>query len=130
MTSPTSPKSAAKDTAARAGGDDLAEYIAFDEFRAGLPHGRFRVVVNPSLVGPFVAHRTHATALVLALIGPGVAAALLGHVWLGGGLVLAGIVLRRTVKSQAARILLHLASRVSGVYEHATQAGVMEVQRI
>lgn len=108
---------------------ELAEYIAFDDFRAGLPHGRFRVIVNPSLVGPFVAHRTHATAFALALIGPGVAAALLGHVWVGGLLVAAGILLRRMVKTQAARILLHLAARVPAVYQQATETGVMEVRR-
>lgn len=106
-----------------------AEYIAFEEFRGGLPQGRFRVVVNPALAGPFVSHRTHAAALALALIGPGIASALVGHPVLGGLLVAAGIVLRWGVKRQAPRILLHLAARVPSVYEQATEHGVMEVQR-
>ena len=67
-----------------------AEYIAFDEFRNGLPHGRFRVVVDPKLAAPFVAYRTHATPLALALIGPGIALALVGHVVTGGLLVASG----------------------------------------
>ncbi len=108
---------------------DTAEYIPFDEFRNGLPHGRFRVVVNPALAAPFVAHRTHATPVAIALIGPGIAAALGGYPWLGLALVAAGVLLRRVIKRQAPRILLHLATRLPSVYEHATEHGVMEVQR-
>lgn len=108
---------------------DTAEYIPFEEFRNGLPHGRFRVVVNPKLAAPFVAYRTHATPLALALIGPGIALALVGHVAPGGLLVAAGIGLRWSLKAHAPRILLHLASRVPSVYAQATEHGVMEVRR-
>lgn len=108
---------------------DSAEYVPFEDFRAGLPYGHFHVVVNPKLAGPFVAHRTHANALALALIGPGIAAALVGHLWLGAGLTAAGIALRRVIRHQAPRILLHLAARVPVVYEQATENAVMEVQR-
>ena len=94
---------------------DTAEHIPFEEFRNGLPHGRFHVIVNP--------------ALAMALIGPGIAAALLGYLWTGGLLVAAGILLRRVVKSQAPRILLHLATRMPTVYGQATEHGVMEVRR-
>ena len=108
---------------------ETAEYIPFEEFRNGLPHGRFRVIVNPKLAAPFVTHRTHATPIAIALIGPGIAAALAGYPWAGAALVAAGVLLRRVVKVQAARILLHLASRVPSVYEHATEHAVMEVRR-
>ena len=70
---------------------DSAEFIPFDEFRNGLPHGRFRVIVNPALAVPFVAFHTRATPLALAIIGPGIAAALLGHAWTGGLLIAAGV---------------------------------------
>ena len=108
---------------------EAAQYIPFEEFRNGLPHGRFRVVVNPALAMPFVAHCTRVTPLAIALIGPGVAAALAGYLWTGGLLVAAGIVLRRAVKLQAPRILLYLAARTPSIYEQATEHGVMEVQR-
>jgi hypothetical protein len=108
---------------------DTVEHIPFEEFRNGLPHGRFRVIVDPKLAVPFVAHRTHATPLAIAVIGPGIAAALLGYPWVGGLLVAAGILLRRAVRGQAPRILLHLAARVPSVYEQATEHGVMEVRR-
>ena len=85
--------------------------------------------MNPALAAPFVAHRTHATPVAIALIGPGIALALAGHPWIGAALVAAGVLLRRTVKHQAPRILLHLAARVPSVYEQATEHGVMEVRR-
>ncbi|MBA3625919.1 MAG: hypothetical protein H0W48_16015 [Methylibium sp.] len=109
---------------------DTAEYIPFEEFRTGLPHGRFRIIVNPALAAPFVVRRTLATQLAVAMIGSGIAAALAGYPWIGGLLVVAGILLRRAVKAQAPRILLHLATRVPAVYEQATEHGVMEVRRV
>lgn len=108
---------------------DTAEYIPFEEFRNGLPHGRFHVIVNPQLAPRFVAYRVHATPLALAIVGPGVALALAGHPWIGALLVALGVLFRRAVKTQAPRILLHLAARVPAVYLDATQHGVMEVQR-
>ena len=106
-----------------------AEHIAFPEFSSGLPQGRFRVIIDPKLAVPFVAYCTRATPLAAAIIGPGIALALLGHPWIGGLLVAVGIVLRRVVKAQAPRILLHLATRLPSVYEQATENGVMEVRR-
>jgi hypothetical protein len=108
---------------------DTAQYIPFEEFRNGLPHGRFRVIVNPRLAAPFVAQCTYATQLAIAIIGPGIAAALAGYPWIGGLLVAAGILLRRAVKTRAPRILLYLAARQASVYGHATENGVMEVRR-
>jgi hypothetical protein len=105
------------------------EFIPFEEFRNGLPHGRFHVIVNPALVGPFVAYRTHSTYVALALLGPGIAAALYGH-WVAGAVLVAlAWLLRRLVKKQAAHILLHLATRIPAVYQQATEQGVMEVRR-
>ena len=117
------------ETHAQTDAQDTVEYIPFAEFRNGLPHGRFRVIVNPALAAPFVVQRTYATPLAIAMIGPGIALALVGHPWAGGLLVAAGVLLRRVVKTQAPRILLHLATRLPSVYEQATEHGVMEVRR-
>lgn len=106
-----------------------AEFVPFEEFRNGLPHGRFSVIVNPALARPFVAYRLHATALALALIGPGIGAALYGYLVVGALLVGAGSLLRWSVKKRAPQILLHLATRIPSLYEQATEHGVMEVQR-
>ena len=109
--------------------ENSAAFIPFEEFRNGLPHGRFRVVVNPALAQPFVAHCTHATPLALALFGPGIALALYGYLVAGALLVGAAWLLRWSVKKRAPLILLHLATRVPSIYEQATEHGVLEVQR-
>ena len=44
-------------------------------------------------------------------------------------MVTLGILFRRAVKTQAPKILLHLASRDAAAYAEATAHGVMEVQR-
>jgi len=129
MTAPTPGPATERRTDADADGA-TAEYIAFAEFRNGLPRGRFHVVVNPALAQRFVAQRTHATAVALALIGPGIASALAGHPVIGAVLVALAIVLRRVVRWQAPKILLYLASHDAATYEAATTQGVMEVQRV
>ena len=57
------------------------------------------------------------------------AAALVGYPWIGGLSVAGGILLRRAAKTQAPRMLLHMAARLPSVYEQATEHGVMEVRR-
>ncbi len=106
-----------------------AEYIPFEEFRNGLPHGRFHVIVDPKLAPAFVAYRTLATQLSLAMIGAGTALAFYGHTWIGAALVATGVAFRMAVKWRAGPILLHLTSRVPSVYAEATAHGVMEVRR-
>lgn len=108
---------------------ETAEHIPFEEFRNGLPHGRFRVVVNRELAQRFVAQRLHATPVAIALIGPGIACALAGYAVIGALLVVGGLLFRRSVKWQAGKILLQLATRQPAAYYDATAQGVMEVQR-
>ena len=106
-----------------------AEYVAFEEFRDGLPRGRFHVIVNPVLAQRFVAQRVNATPVAIAIVGPGIAAALAGYPVVGGLLVALGILFKRVIKWQAPKLLLHLASQQPGAYLDATSHGVMEVQR-
>ena len=70
-----------------------------------------------------------ATPVAIALIGPGIASALVGYAVIGGLLVVAGLLFRRSVKWQAGKILLQLATRQPASYYAATTQGVMEVQR-
>jgi hypothetical protein len=122
-------RSAMPSTADPPEGNTDAPYVAFDEFHSGLPQGRFHVVVNPSLAQHFVARRVHALPVAIAAIGVGIALALAGHMVAGAVTVGVGIALRRAVKHQAPKILLHLTSRDAAAYAEATAGGVMEVQR-
>jgi len=108
---------------------DFAEYVAFEDFRAGMPAGRFHVVVDPKLARRYVSQRLLLLVIVTPLIGIGIALAITGRAWLGGSLVAAGVLLNRAVAWQAPKILLHLALRDRTVYEHATQGGLMEIRR-
>lgn len=110
--------------------NQTAEFTAYEEFRDGLPRGRFRVIVNPDLARQFVTQRLHATPVAIAIIGPGIASALAGYPVAGALLVAGGILFRRAIKWQAPKILLHLASRHSATYYDATTNGVMEVRRV
>lgn len=108
---------------------DLAEYVSHQEFHAGLPRGRFRVIVDPTLARRYVRQRLWLLPLVMAMVGAGLALALSGATWPGGLLVFAGVALNRAVAWSAGKILLHLASQDPSVYAFATGNGIMEVRR-
>jgi len=110
--------------------DVFVPHIPHRDFKAGLPFGHFRVVVNPTLALSYVVHITRVKYITLAAIGVGVALALSGYVVGGGVMVLLGIAAHRLVKRQAGPILLHLAQRNEAIYEEATGHGVMEVRRV
>jgi hypothetical protein len=108
---------------------EFAEYIAHEEFRAGLPAGRLRVVVDPKLARRYVAQRLMLVVFVMPIIGVGLALVLTGRTWPGALLVAAGVLLNRVVRWQAPKILLHMALRDPAVYEFVTHNGLMEVRR-
>jgi hypothetical protein len=108
---------------------EYAEAISHEEFRAGLPMGRLRLVVNPKLARRYVSQRLLLVVVLMPVIGIGVALVLMRATWPGALLVAAGVLVHRTVQWQAPRILLHMALRDAAVYEHVTQNGIMEVRR-
>ena len=107
----------------------FAEYVAHEEFRAGLAAGRVRVVVNPKLARRYVAQRLMLLVIVMPVIGAGVARALTGSTWAGAGLVAFGVLLNRVVMWQSPWILLQMALHDPRVYEHVTHEGLLEVRR-
>ena len=109
--------------------DDYADYVAHEEFRAGLTAGRVRVVVDPRLARRYVAQRLMLMVIVVPVVGVGIALALTGATWPGALLVALGVLLNRGVMWQAPKILVQLALRDAKVYEHVTQNGILEVRR-
>lgn len=108
---------------------EFAEYVPHEEFRAGLPAGRFRVVVNPKLARRYVAQRLLLLVVVMPVIGVGIALALMGRTWIGAGLVALGVALNRLTMWQAPALLVQMATRDPSVYAFVTQNGIMEVRR-
>lgn len=109
---------------------EFADYVSFEEFRDGMPVGRFRVIVEPKKARRYVSQRLMLLVLLMPMVGIGLALALTGRVWAGAALVALGVVLSRVVRAQSGKILLHLASRNRAVYEQVTQHGIMEVRRV
>ena len=107
---------------------EYAEFVEHAEFRAGLPAGQFRVIVNPKLAWKYVQQRLLLMFVMLPVLGIGIALALTGRVWAGGVLIAVGIIANRVIKAQAGNIVLHLAQKDPRVYYAVTQAGVMEVR--
>jgi hypothetical protein len=108
---------------------EFAEHIAHEDFRAGLPAGRFRVIVDPKQARRFIARRLLLLVVVMPLIGIGLALALLGATWTGALLVFAGVALNRVTMWQAPRLVLHMATTDPKVYAFVTENGIMEVRR-
>ena len=104
-------------------------YVAHDEFRNGVAHGRFRIVVNPALARPYVVRRTRIDLLAMLGIVAGAALALAGQSMAGVVLVALGVIANRLVRRQAGKIVLQLALKNAQVYAEVTSNGVMEVRR-
>ncbi len=102
--------------------------ISHDEFSAGLPAGRFQVIVNPVLARKYVRHRLFVVGISLPLLGIGAALALSGYFWAGLPLVAAGFLLPRVIRSQAPKVLLYLAQHDAKTYFEAMKFGILEVR--
>lgn len=108
------------------GGEGI--YVPYEEFRTGLPAGRFRVIVNPDRARKYVKHRLLLTALILPIIGTGIGMAFFDYRWLGLGLVIFGVLAHRLVAHQAPKILLHMATQDAKIYHEALDFEILEVR--
>jgi hypothetical protein len=111
----------------QAAGEPTVE-VSHQEFRTGLPMGRFRLIVNPERAQKYVKHRLFVVGISLPLLGIGAALALSGYFWWGLPLVLVGALLGRVVKAHAPKILLHLALSDPKVYREAIDFEILEVR--
>jgi hypothetical protein len=102
--------------------------IPHDEFSAGLPAGRFHVIVNPALAQKYVRHRLFVVGISLPVLGIGAALAISGYPWMGLPLVILGFLLPRVIKAQAPKILLYLAQHDAKTYAEAMNFGILEVR--
>jgi hypothetical protein len=114
-------------TAAAPSGGTQVE-LPHPEFCAGLPAGRFHLVVNPERAQKYIRHRLFVVGLALPVIGIGTALAWSGQVWLGLPLVALGLLFPRVVKAHATKILLHLVLREEKTYREALDFEIMEVR--
>jgi hypothetical protein len=102
--------------------------VPHDEFRQGLPLGRYRVVVNPARAQKYVQHRLWIKILILPVIGIGIALGMSGYFWAGLPLVVIGFLAPRLIRKKAAEFLLHLATRDKDIYREAIEYEILEVR--
>lgn len=102
--------------------------LPHDEFRAGVPAGRFDLIVDPARAQRYVKHRLFVVGISLPLLGIGAALAVSGYPWIGLPLVIAGMLLHRVVKAHATKILLHLALGDAKTYFEAMEFAILEVR--
>ena len=103
-------------------------YVPHQEFCAGVPTGRFRLIVNPERAQKYVKHRLFVVGISLPLLGIGTALSLWGYPWVGLPLVIVGALLPRIIKAQAAKILLYLAMHDAKTYDQAIEYEILEVR--
>jgi hypothetical protein len=106
-----------------------AIYVPHQEFKTGLPHGRFRVIVNPERAQKYVKHRLFVVGISLPLLGVGVVLCMYGYLWVGLPMVVVGVLMHRVIKAHAPKILLHLALSDAKTYEEAMEYEILEVRR-
>jgi hypothetical protein len=114
--------------AAAAEPESLAVAVPYDEFKAGLPVGRFRLIVNPDRAYRYVRHRLYLNGISIPLLGTGVALGLVGYLIPGTLFCAIGFGLRWFVKKEAAKILLHLIQNDAKVYYESIEFEIMEVR--
>ena len=103
-------------------------YVPYQEFRSGLPAGRFRLIVNPERAQKYVKQRLFVVGISLPILGIGIVLSLYGYAWIGLPLVLIGAPLHRVIKAHAAKILLHLALHDDKIYHEALEYEILEVR--
>jgi hypothetical protein len=123
----TTPESTPADSAP-AVEENLAIAVPYDEFKTGLPIGRFRLIVNPDRAYRFVRHRLYLNGISIPLLGTGVALGLVGYLIPGTVFCLIGFGLRWFVKREAPKILLHLIQHDAKVYYESIEFEIMEVR--
>jgi hypothetical protein len=103
-------------------------YVPHQDFKTGLPFGRFRLIVNPERAQKYVRHKLFVNGICLPVLGIGVASALVGYVAVGVVLVVIAVATKLMVKKYAPKILVHLAQQDAKIYDEAIEHEILEVR--
>jgi hypothetical protein len=102
--------------------------LSHEEFRTGVPLGRYSLIVNPERAQRYVKHRLFVVGISLPLLGIGAALGVSGYPWIGLPLIIVGGLLHRVIKAQAPKILLYLALHDGRTYREAIDFEILEVR--
>lgn len=108
--------------------DQAALPFSFEDFRTGLPVGRFRLIVHPFLAQRYVHQKLFVMYLAVPLLALGLAFIYYGAAWFGLPLMVMALLLNPLVRVNAPRILLFLAARSAEIYRQAIEQRILEVR--
>ena len=102
--------------------------LSHEEFRTGLPVGRFHLIVHPFLAQQYVHQKLFVMYLALPLLLLGLAFGLYGAAWVGLPLMILVFLMNPLARVNAPRILVFLAARSVEIYRHAIEQHILEVR--
>ena len=108
--------------------DHAPSMFSFEDFRTGLPVGRFRLIIHPFLAQRYIHQKLFVMYFALPLLALGLLLGYYGNPWMGVPLVLLALLLNPLVRVNAPRILLFLAARSNDIYHQAIEQRIMEVR--
>jgi hypothetical protein len=108
--------------------DQASLAFSYEDFRTGLPVGRFRLIIHPFLAQRYVHQKLFVMYLALPLLFLGLTFSYYGAAWLGLPLMILALLLNPLVRVNAPRILLFLAARSAEIYRQAIEQRIMEVR--
>ena len=111
-----------------AGHDQAPLAFSYEDFRTGLPVGRFRLIIHPFLAQRYVHQKLFVMYLALPLLFLGLTFSYYGAPWLGLPLMILALLLNPLVRVNAPRILLFLSARSAEIYRQAIEQRIMEVR--
>ncbi len=97
------------------------------EFVAAYAAGRVRIEMDKDAAARHLSARLLLPFVLLPVLGVGVASALLGWVWTGLAIILAGIAASRLIKRSAPHFLLTQALEDANVYAEIHASGILRV---
>ena len=98
-----------------------------DEFVRAWREGRVRVAIDREAAARFVSARLLLPFVAIAVIGAGIALALIGHVWVGLAVGAAGILAPRAIKRGAGGFVLNQIGADAAFYADALRAGALSI---
>lgn len=97
------------------------------EFVDAYAGGRVKVAVDPAAASKYLSARLMLPLFTIAVLGCGVALALVGWLWTGLALIAIGSIAPRLIKRSAPHFVLTQAVQHEEIYREVTQAGILQI---
>ncbi|MBE0613837.1 MAG: hypothetical protein IH604_09250 [Burkholderiales bacterium] len=105
----------------------LAKPMTHAEFIAAYAAGKIKVVVDPAAASAYLSARMMLPFVTMAVLGAGVALALIAWIWSGLAVIAIGFIAPRLIKRSAPHFVLTQAVQNAAVYREVTQAGILVI---